>query len=157
MKSKITLEALTAKIDKDAETGCWHWTGLKDVRGYGRINIWSPAIKNTKYELAHRASYRLHCGEIPDGMVILHKCDTPSCCNPEHLSIGTQRDNIRDMDQKGRRTVLTGEKHYKATLTVEAVRDIKSMTRRPIEYAELYGVSRTVICNIQKGRNWAHV
>ena len=75
--------------------GCWVWTGYNDGR-YGLISI------KGKEEKAHRASYRQYVGEIPDGYSVMHACDNTLCMNPEHLSVGTHADNMKDMVDKGR-------------------------------------------------------
>lgn len=79
-------------------SGCWEWTGARD-RGYGRLVI------ARKMHRAHRLAYELVHGPIPDGLVVMHACDNPPCCNPNHLSVGTPLDNTRDMiaKQRGRR------------------------------------------------------
>ena len=81
------------------DSECWLWTASVNVGGYGRL-----ADKNLPagYRLAHRFSYELHYGSIPRGMIICHRCDVPRCVNPEHLFIGTDADNMRDMIAKGR-------------------------------------------------------
>ncbi len=78
------------------QTGCYLWTGKKNKNGYGRIKV------NGKEQAAHRVSYAIANGAIPDGMCVLHRCDTPACVNPEHLFAGTVIDNLRDMHAKGR-------------------------------------------------------
>lgn len=78
------------------DTGCWDWTGPKAIAGYGRFRV------NNRIEFAHRFSYRLHHGELVEGMVVMHSCDNPKCVNPEHLSQGTKSDNALDMYAKGR-------------------------------------------------------
>jgi len=75
---------------------CWVWTLRKDKQGYGRVNV------NYKTEQAHRVSWVAFRGEIPAGMCVLHKCDNPSCVNPDHLFLGTRKDNCHDMIIKGR-------------------------------------------------------
>lgn len=75
---------------------CWKWIGSKAHRGYGKIAL------NGKFLPAPRASWLLHNGEIPGGLFVLHKCDNPECTNPEHLFLGTQKDNMRDMLKKNR-------------------------------------------------------
>lgn len=79
--------------------GCWLWEGkiLRPGMGYGL------ASQHAKWELAHRMSYKTFIGPIPDGMMVLHRCDVPSCVKPEHLYLGTQRENMHDMESKGRR------------------------------------------------------
>lgn len=83
------------KVDKAGE--CWTWTAGRGDHGYGSFtNDDGGAVS------AHRFSYELHYGPIPDGMVVCHRCDNPPCVRPEHLSIGTQADNVQDMFEKGR-------------------------------------------------------
>lgn len=100
--SKLQPEAIAkrfwAKVEKsDAPDGCWLWKGHADGFGYGRLNVAGVRTQ------AHRYSWELTNGPIADGQFALHKCDTPACVRPEHLFLGTQADNIHDMDQKGRR------------------------------------------------------
>jgi hypothetical protein len=91
------LERLMSKIQLDHETGCWNWTGALS-RGYG---ILSYKFNKAPYK-AHRLSYQLNVGEIPEGLVIRHKCDNRKCCNPNHLIAGTQKDNVHDTVTRGR-------------------------------------------------------
>lgn len=81
-----------------SQDGCWLWNGTKDGGGYGQIST----FRGEAPAKAHRVSWEMRNGEIPAGMSICHKCDTPSCVNPDHLFIGTQADNARDMVSKGR-------------------------------------------------------
>ncbi|MEY9995875.1 hypothetical protein ABIE67_007907 [Streptomyces sp. V4I8] len=83
-------------VDKTGE--CWTWTGGHSNDGYGRFFI-SEGEGNVA---AHRFSYQLHNGEIPDGLIICHRCDNPPCVRPDHLFVGTHLDNVRDMFSKGR-------------------------------------------------------
>ena len=82
----------------DSETGCWNWTGPKNEKAYGRLIVRIDGIKKTVR--AHRLSWRLHRGEIPDGLWVLHSCDNPSCVNPDHLWLGTHLENMADMRKK---------------------------------------------------------
>lgn len=86
-----------SKVSKDANSECWLWTGSLNEDLYGE---WKLAGKKYK---AHRASYFLFKGSIPRGCVVMHQCDNPSCVNPEHLLLGSIRDNVHDCIQKGRR------------------------------------------------------
>ncbi len=81
----------------EPNTGCWLWTGSRNQKGYG----WSR-IQGISTRMAHRISWLLHRGDIPEGVLVCHKCDTPSCVNPDHLFLGTQKDNLLDMSRKGR-------------------------------------------------------
>lgn len=86
-------------------TPCWVWTGAKDDYGYGTF------FYLAKTEKAHRASYMMHCGEIPNELWVLHKCDNPPCVNPNHLWLGTRIDNVQDMEKKGRADHPGGDRH----------------------------------------------
>ena len=139
---------------------CWLWKGKKLSRppnDYGRFWL------SGGFAMAHRASWVLYVGLIPEGMQVLHKCDTPSCVNPEHLFLGTQIDNIKDMCSKGRQSSCKGEKHPKAKLTAEEVAIIKdeiAKTSRVFrgKYSSLakrYGVTNASIRAIATGTSWA--
>jgi hypothetical protein len=78
------------------ECGCWLWTGSVDKSGYGTTKL------DGKWRTMHRLSWEYHNGQIPKGLQVLHKCDVPSCINPEHLFLGTQKDNVHDGIRKGR-------------------------------------------------------
>ena len=98
-KSDSIQERLEAKRRIDAATGCWLWTGAVFAAGYGLVHM--PGRKG-KTRGTHRVAWEIYRGPIPDGLFVLRRCDTPACFNPDHLFIGTQKDNIRDMHEKGR-------------------------------------------------------
>lgn len=89
-------------IKVSADTGCWLWQGSVRGYGYGCITIGSRTDKSRRNAQAHRVCYEQFVGPIPDGLVLLHECDTPACINPKHLSPGTHKDNWKDMHKKGR-------------------------------------------------------
>lgn len=82
---------------------CWEWEGGRTPLGYGRISVFDPASGRNRDEYTHRLVYMADTGNgIPAGMVVMHSCDNPPCCNPAHLRAGSQLDNVRDRDRKGR-------------------------------------------------------
>lgn len=93
---KTVLERLNEKMVIDTKTGCWLCLGYLNEWGYGRISV------NGKPKLAHRAMWEVINGVIPDGMLVCHKCDVARCVNPDHLFLGTPKDNVRDCMNKGR-------------------------------------------------------
>ncbi len=92
---KTILERFEEKINKNEKTKCWEWRA-STRRGYGLFKY------KGKTTSAHRFSWELYNNKIPDGLLVLHKCDNPPCCNPDHLFLGTQKDNVIDMHNKGR-------------------------------------------------------
>lgn len=136
---------------------CRIWTGRRLPSGYGIIK------KSGKTLYAHRESYAANVGLIPADLYVLHRCDRPACIQPAHLFVGTQLDNIRDMDAKGRRGfsrphhVRRGTEHHFARLTEDDVRSIRQSNALHRELAAIYGVSRQSISRIKTGRRWSHV
>ncbi len=138
---------------------CWNWIGSKDTTGYGRIGI------ARKYYAAHRIVYSLSVKEIPfsapkrrsDDGHVLHTCDNRACCNPRHLFLGTQKDNMRDMVQKGRCVDGRGERNSNAKLSIRDVEDVRWILSKGIavsEVARLYQVTWTAIHSIRTGKTW---
>ena len=103
----------------DTSNNCWMWKGGVNGRGYGIF--WAQ----NKSWRAHRVSYEIHKGEIPEGLVVRHKCDTPLCCNPEHLEIGTHKDNAEDRVERGRGA--SGSRNGMAFLTEKDVAEIRDL------------------------------
>lgn len=143
-----------AKVQKT--DSCWNWTGCLNNKGYGEFF----AGPGAGYEFTHRFSWILHFGSIPSDMKVLHQCDNPKCVRPDHLFLGTQIDNIRDMCSKGRESHhhgLKGEKHPKAKLTDDDVRFIRESTMTGRDLALKFGVWPGVISGIRKRQAWSHV
>lgn len=122
-------------------------------KGYGTINI------GGRMTLAHRASYAVANGPIDPGLVVCHRCDTPACVNPDHLFVGTHKDNTQDCVRKGRirNGPSQGEQNANAKLNWAKVHDIRASLgtgEHPRRLAEVYGVSIATIRSIDKGRIW---
>lgn len=145
----------------DRSEGCWSWVGTQSIDGYGVIKY-----KGRQYK-AHRLVWEIFNGPIPDNMFVCHKCDNPSCVNPDHLFIGTPNDNVQDMMRKGRHRVgdksqcLRGEDHPFSKLTQSQVLDIDRFYREGLltraELAERYKVSKALVDKIVQHSHWNHV
>jgi hypothetical protein len=144
-----------ARAIKDATTGCWIWQGSKHGSGYGLARF------NHKLQRVHRIVWQLEYGAIPAGFHICHRCDTPACCNPEHLFLGTAADNAHDRDRKGRLMTLRGEQNPRAKLTNEQVRYIKSIPRGPwgygVKMAARLGISPARFHQLRASSHWRHL
>lgn len=135
---------------EETEDGCWEWQLSKQTNGYGQV--WFNGEQRT----AHRLSWILTHGDIPEGICVLHRCDNPPCCNPDHLFLGTQADNMKDMTQKGRS--LAGETNPGSKLSESQVLQIKDRYKggdvTQTELADIYHISQTAINDIVNGRRW---
>lgn len=131
------------------ETGCWFWIGTKR-NGYGLMQF------NKRTSSAHRVSYQVFKGPIPKGLVVRHGCDNPGCINPDHLSLGTQADNVADREARGRRNVK-GAQIGTSKLTAEEALAIKKSHEPLSVLAERYGVDRSNISAIRRGKSWKHL
>lgn len=143
-------------VDKNGPGHCWSWTGTKDQHGYGNI---LRAGRGSALIKAHRASLELHGNPPPTDKVVMHSCDNPNCVNPEHLRIGTQKENIRDCAQKGRSGPrhVSGERNPSAKLNWDKVRAIRLKARQGLSQTKLgalYGVDRSTISLIVLGKHW---
>lgn len=145
------IERFLSYVDKSVGD-CWIWRGARQSRNrYGTFGIGGKIL------LSHRVSYELHCGEIPKGMHVLHKCDVPYCVNPAHLFLGTHQDNMADKECKGRGNQPKGERHGNAKLTEENVRSIRASSETLKTLAVRYGVTFGLISHIKRGRAWTHI
>lgn len=137
----------------EPNSGCWLWVGSLMNMGYGTMSI------DGKNKLAHRISYQIARGSIPDGAYICHRCDNTFCVNPEHLFAGTQTDNMRDCAKKGRNVTPThqGEDHSQSKLTNSDVLAIRSDKRRASAIAATFNVSRVNVWLIKTRRAWGHL
>lgn len=163
-------ERFRRKVASQNADGCHLWLGAKHPDGYGLIHFGSRIRK--RLLLAHRVAWELSNGQVPSDMCVLHKCDNPPCVNPEHLFLGTRRDNNIDRDMKGRTRHATGDrcgsrmhpervargsKVNTSKLTAEQVLEIRR--RYPAEtksqLGRVFGVHHNSIAKIIKRENWA--
>ena len=142
-------ERLAALSVKNEATGCIEWVSNKNKAGYGRLSV------ENKLWLAHRASYFNKHGDIPDSMLVCHKCDNPSCINTDHLFLGTDFDNMMDKVHKKRHS--HGGKSPIAKLTEDQVIMIRGDGRLQTEIAKDYGISKGAVSAIKVRKNWAHI
>ena len=156
----IDKEAFWSKVDiKDTAKDCWNWLGAKKPKGYGNLRA------NKQYLLAHRVSFELANGPIPNGFIVCHTCDNPSCCNPSHLMLGTNKSNSIDMliknRQKDKKYAAKGARNGMSKLNEEKVlairRDYKAGLKNQYELAEFYGVTQPAIGSILRNKTWRHV
>jgi hypothetical protein len=139
--------------------GCIPWPYSKRD-GYGRVSLGGSRSTNI-VAFTHRLAYTIACGDIPEGLDVLHHCDNPPCFNPRHLFVGTDQDNKNDQKAKGR--VRSGTKVNFARLTDEQVKEIRALYQPKTRWldkrilAEQYGVSETTIYDLLKGKTWKHL
>ena len=142
-KGRGPIKSFSDRLELDEETGCWNWTGARARDGYGRMKRGGKSIA------AHRYAFEKLVAPIPDGACVLHSCDNPACCNPDHLRVGSQKDNIHDAINRGR-FVAPRQK-----LTLAQVDEIKSSSASNRELGECFGVHATTIRDVRSGRTFA--
>lgn len=147
------------KFRLDILSGCWNWIGSKNRDGYGQIRVERSGFNG--YFRAHRVSWIYHHGEIPDGLCVLHRCDNPGCVNPEHLFLGTQADNMRDRNAKGRlpHEKLRGSSNGRALLNEADVAEIRRLSAdgaRQADIARRFGIAKATVYCILRGLTWRH-
>ena len=143
-----------SKVDSSSKDGCWEWQAYRLPTGYGWFNLDGKPVQ------ASRVAYMLAVGEIPEGMSVCHRCDNPACCRPDHLFLGTHRENMRDALRKGRLVTPTnppGERHPKAKLTEDQVRFIRSSKIGCTTLGRMMGISSSNIKLIRRRKTWRHI
>lgn len=150
--SERDIKRFWSNIDMRTPNECWVWLRATDKDGYGWIGI--------KYRMVrtHRFAYYLHTGKDPLLLQVMHSCDNPPCCNPSHLTLGTNRDNVNDMARKHR--LLIGEKNHSAKLNKSKVVLIRTLFASGISISQLardFSVDRKTLRQAATGATWKHV
>lgn len=134
--------------------GCWLYQGFITETGYGRLKF------DGAYQYAHRVSYQMYCGPIADGSCICHHCDNPCCVNPKHLFLGSRGDNVRDMDEKGRRLSAYGEQSGVARWHNGEIEEMRRLYHEGVDLRLLglmFRTAESAISTIVRGKTWRHI
>lgn len=143
-----------SNVIKEGVNDCWTANG--EVMSSGYIRLFYHGMR----QLAHRVSWEIHNGEIPDELFVLHRCDNPPCVNPRHLFLGTKQDNAEDRDRKGRFIVLHGSTNGRATLNENVVKEIKHgslSSKSNASIGRMFGVTKEAIWKVRHGLSWRRV
>ena len=160
---KPVIERVLNKVIHKSDSGCWIFTGAKNGFGYGIVGTGGRGQPNDR---AHRITYKHFRGEIPAGMFVCHTCDVPACCNPDHLFLGTNQDNVNDMVRKKRNSPpprnphVVGSVHPGAKLNEDQVLEIRKLYEQgwtQLALGSKYGVVRQTISKVVNHKRFKHV
>lgn len=152
--NESVVKRFLAKIGPSSSNGCQIWMAAKDAAGYGRFFIGENMI------FAHRVSFILVNGSIPDGMVIMHLCNNPSCVNPDHLRCGTQLENIQQREQQNRGKRFYGEENKRSKLKNTDILNIRKMGMDGVSSSIIalhFGINARSARRIIAKQRWAHI
>lgn len=162
-KTRSLSERFWEKVGKEGPTfsrelgSCWTWNGATAPGGYGKIGGGGHSGKTLR---ASRISWQIHFGDITESLCVLHRCDNPECTNPVHLFLGTKKENLEDMTNKGRRRSAVGERQGRAVLTEGVVRRIRERYangEKQEDIAKDFSVGHRAISKVVTRRTWRHV
>lgn len=153
MKKQGIEERFWSKVNIRGKNDCWNWIAGGRGEGYGALNI------NNKIIDSHRVAWILINGEIPNNLYVLHRCNNRACCNPSHLYLGTQSDNMKDAYLAGINIIVTprGENNHLSKLKsseVSEIRNLLSLGKRCCEICKEFNVNKRTISDIKNGRTW---
>ena len=149
-----TEDSLLRLCEPEPNTGCWYYMGPVNWGGYGSIGF------RGRKAGVHRVMYEVAVGPIPKGMDVCHKCDVRCCINPQHLFVGTRKENLDDMSRKGRRVPPRGERNAKNKLSPAQVFEIRAAIARGEKLKSIaprFGITSMTVSNIKNGQSWAHL
>ena len=150
-----TIARFWSKVDRKGPSECWEWTAYRNRKGYGMLNTGG----RPRMTMTHRISWQLQGLDIPEGMIICHRCDNPACVNPGHLFLGTHGDNARDRNAKLRAAPRHGGFNGRAKLTEERVRTIRNMVASgltQVAVAAQLGIKTSAVNDVMR-RTWRHL
>lgn len=154
-RRKISIEIrLWNKIKKAGPDDCWKWKGCCNDKGYGQLG---SGGREGKTIYAHRTIFELEIGPIPEGLFVCHHCDNRKCCNPKHLFLGTNQDNVDDMVSKNRQAKIKGVLHGSSKLTEEQVLKIRLDLRSTRKIANDYCISHGQAWRVKTKKDWKHL
>ena len=157
---KPVIDRVLNKVIRIPFSDCWIFTGATNDFGYGIVGTGARGQPNDR---AHRITYRHFVGDIPNGMFVCHECDVPSCCNPSHLFLGTNQDNVNDMIRKGRNSKpprnphVVGSAHPLSKLTEEQAVLIRHMYANGSlqrDIAKQFGVAHQTISKVVRNKRY---
>lgn len=158
---QVAIDRFWSKVARGPEQECWPWIKELTNKGYGTFRAHNNGKRHT---LAHRYAFEVANGvKLIRSQVVLHSCDNPPCCNPAHLRVGTQKDNMADAKAKGRLSpppVIRGSASRSAVLHEDEIPEIRMWIMLGYSMASIgsaYGVTYNVIAGIRDGRSWTHV